>query len=198
MNFQSKFSRFAIVIAAIICGTAFGYSISELSGNKRTKDLENHGQPPKNENLSGRTGTRSESDPGTLVFRKKADLISEHDFRSIAERDIFSNYREETVLEEKSPVSKPEIKPFDIRPYCYLNAILTNEIGKEAWIDLRTEGKTLRLKEGDRFEIGGTSCIVIKIDESGLDVETGSDGILSRIDFGSSVSDVRHIASDGR
>lgn len=79
--------------------------------------------------------------------------------KTIAERGFFSPYA-------------PPIES-DPAANTFLTAVVKKEGKYEAWINLRTSGKTLKLHEGDTFDVGKQTATVSKIERSGVEIELG-------------------------
>jgi hypothetical protein len=65
-------------------------------------------------------------------------------------------------------VSKPS---FDMAKFVYVTAITESGGRRQTWISLRTEGKTLKLFEGDEFNVGQIPVTVKRIDNSAVELE---------------------------
>ncbi|MCH5373908.1 MAG: cadherin repeat domain-containing protein [Planctomycetes bacterium] len=65
-------------------------------------------------------------------------------------------------------VSKPS---FDLARFAYVTAITETSGQREAWINLRTEAKTLRVREGDEFTIGEVPVTVKQIGTATIELE---------------------------
>jgi len=60
---------------------------------------------------------------------------------------------------------------FDLARFAYVTGITEASGQREAWINLRTEAKTLRLREGEQFNIGQVPVTVKQIDYDTVELE---------------------------
>lgn len=128
----------------------------------------------------------------TLVMNKKETSIAQSEIDSIVSRALFSNYsapRPQPQQQTRTTQEPPAPPAFDIRPYCYLNAITDINGIREAWIDIRTNGTRLYVKKGDQFMLGTVQVIVLNINDDSIDVEAGRARIKCRIHFGQTFAD---------
>jgi hypothetical protein len=116
-----------------------------------------------------------------------AEAIQERLSRNIADRAIFSAYR--PPAPDIPPPADPA--PFDPSPYSYVSGIVWINDRPQVWIDLRTEGRKLKLSEGERFRVGVVDCRVRRIDEKTVLVEAA--GALYAIELGDSFADAAWI-----
>jgi hypothetical protein len=79
--------------------------------------------------------------------------------KTIAERGFFSPY---TPPIESDPAADT-----------FLTAVVKKEGKYEAWINLRASGKTLKLHEGETFDVGKQTATVSKIERSAVEIELG-------------------------
>jgi hypothetical protein len=107
---------------------------------------------------------------------------------SIVQRAFFTAYRPPGP----PPGELPAPPPFDPSPYCYVSGIVWIDDRPQAWIDLRTEGRKLRLFEGEEFQVGVVDCRVRRIDEKAVLVEAA--GALYVIELGDSFADASWIS----
>jgi len=67
---------------------------------------------------------------------------------------------------------KPEEKPsFELAKFAFVTAITEVSGRRQTWINLRTEGKVLKLHEGDSFQIGEVEVTVKRIAERAVELE---------------------------
>lgn len=105
--------------------------------------------------------------PGAVNEDKLSDAQAERlaykdldDYRkTIAERGFFSPY---------SPPSEN-----DPAADTYVTAVVQEEGRYQAWINLRSSGKTLKLHEGDTFDVGKQKATVSKIEPHAVEIELG-------------------------
>lgn len=79
----------------------------------------------------------------------------------IAKRNVFSPYVPEKPKVVKS--APPAPPAFDAAKFTYVTAIMEANETLEVWLDDRTQGKLLKLHEGDTFELGGIKGSVTHI-----------------------------------
>jgi hypothetical protein len=72
--------------------------------------------------------------------------------------------------EEPAAPPKPS---FELAKFAFLTAITEAGGRRQAWISLRTEGKLLKLFEGDKFNVGEVTVTVTKIDDKAVELDTG-------------------------
>jgi len=102
---------------------------------------------------------------------------------------LFASYTPEPPATPPGPKVDvgPKPKPPGIDPseYTYVNAIHEVDGLPEVWLFVRTEGKTLKLHEGETFEVGTISGKIARIRIQELEVEIEVDGGRRfRVDFG--------------
>lgn len=77
--------------------------------------------------------------------------------KTITERNFFSPYQ---PLIESDPAADT-----------YVTAVVKKEGTYQAWINLRSSGKTLKLREGDTFDLGKGKATVTRIDPHSVEIE---------------------------
>ncbi|MCL4202899.1 MAG: hypothetical protein KJ000_10400 [Pirellulaceae bacterium] len=83
-------------------------------------------------------------------------------------------------------VSKPS---FAMAKFVYVTAITESAGRRQAWISLRTEGKTLKLHEGDEFNVGQVPVTVRRIEDSAVELESAILEKRIRVTLGKSVAE---------
>jgi hypothetical protein len=83
-------------------------------------------------------------------------------------------------------VSKPS---FDMAKFVYVTAITESGGRRQIWISLRTEGKTLKLFEGDEFNVGQIPVTVKRIDSSAVELEAAILEKRIRVTLGKSLAE---------
>ncbi len=92
------------------------------------------------------------------------------------------------VTDPPPPEAAPPPRPsFDTAKYAYVTGIIQENDRPEVWITNRTEGRRLRLYEGDEFEVGQFQGTVRRIREK--TVEIFSEGDVISVGIGQSLSD---------
>jgi hypothetical protein len=87
-------------------------------------------------------------------------------------------------------VTPPPPRGIDPSEFTYVNAIHEVDGLPEVWLFVRIEGKTLKLHEGDPFEVGTVSGKIARIRIEELNVEIEVDGGRRfRVDFGDNLHD---------
>lgn len=106
---------------------------------------------------------------------KKAAPVSRDAIASVVNRKFFEVYTPPRVERPPTPITpRPPEPRFDITPFSFLTAVLDVDGRSEAWIDIRTEGKRLKLREGENFQLGRVSCVLHRINEDSVDVEAAN------------------------
>jgi hypothetical protein len=84
----------------------------------------------------------------------------------------FDDYRK--TISERGFFS-PYMPPIEADPAAdtFVTAVVKKEGKYEAWINLRSSGKTLKLHEGDTFELGKQTATVAKIDRGIVEIDMG-------------------------
>jgi hypothetical protein len=108
----------------------------------------------------------------------------------IVSRNLFSQY-----LPPKPPIveDRPTPPEFDIAKFAVITGIF--EVGQrpQMWLNVRTTGKTLKLFEGDRFEVGTLSGTVIRIGSRRVELSAGGKRLL--VALGESLRDAAELPS---
>ncbi len=77
-----------------------------------------------------------------------------------------------TIRVKEPPVPPPPERKFDVASQSKLTGLVTGKNGAEGWVFSRTDGKTLKLKEGDEMKLGDVSGKVKKVGATYMVVET--------------------------
>lgn len=113
---------------------------------------------------------------------------------SIVSRNIFEPY-------SPPPPPKPEPKPvvverkqppkpkFDDAKHAFVTALIGTGQGPQAWINVRTTGKTLYLEPGDEIEVGEFKGRLKAIDLDARKIVIESDGQTLSVKFGANLRD---------
>src|SRR6185295_1306096 len=80
------------------------------------------------------------------------------------------------VVERKVDPPKPPV--FDTAKHAVITAIIEVDHEPELWLSVRTTGKTLRLREGESFEVGALTGKVVRIGDREAEFETGGKRLL--------------------
>jgi hypothetical protein len=92
-------------------------------------------------------------------------------------------------LKKEEPI-RPEPRGIDPSEFTYVSAIHEVDGLPEVWLSVRTEARTLKLHEGDPFEVGTVSGKIARIRIQELEVEIEVDGGRRfRVDFGDNLRD---------
>ncbi|GIW96838.1 MAG: hypothetical protein KatS3mg111_0171 [Pirellulaceae bacterium] len=84
---------------------------------------------------------------------------------------------------EPQPEPEPEPPKFDPARQTYVSAMLGGRNGPEVWIRSRVEGKTLKLRVGDEFEVGTIRAKVVDINLRENFIELESDSLRWTVDM---------------
>ncbi|RMF42701.1 MAG: hypothetical protein D6753_06900 [Planctomycetota bacterium] len=87
-------------------------------------------------------------------------------------------------------VAEPEPEPpkFDPASQTYVSAVLGGRSGPEVWIRSRIDGKTLKLRVGDEFEVGSVRAKVVDINLRENYIELESDSMRWTVDMDTPLS----------
>jgi hypothetical protein len=107
------------------------------------------------------------SEPGN---RLKLKSLAEYQ-KPLLERKLFTAY----VPPRPAPPPERPKEPapeFDLSAHTYLTTVIDEENGRsEAWINIRPTGKTLRVHEGEDFNVGPKKYKVLKIHRRSVEVQ---------------------------
>ena len=80
------------------------------------------------------------------------------------------------VVDPPPPPEPPPEKPkFDDASQTVLTALVQGGDEWTAWMNVRTRGKTLKLREGDQFEIGSVRAKVVSVRPKFVELEIEED-----------------------
>jgi hypothetical protein len=100
-----------------------------------------------------------------------------------------------SAAEASEPVvAKPS---FALAKFAYVTAITEVNGRKQTWISLRAEGTTLKLHEGDEFNVGQVPVVVRQIENGSVELETDVLERRFRVKLGESLADGDEIAYAG-
>lgn len=104
----------------------------------------------------------------------QADLASYR--KTIVERNIFGPYKPPpppVVKREEKPPEPKKVEVFDKSKLAFVDSIVrpADDPRRQVWINIRPEGKTLRLREGDEFSIGPLKGTIARIDARQIEIE---------------------------
>lgn len=144
----------------------------------------------------GRGGPRTEGQKYELVLAIEALVLPGADRTdqlndAKADRLAFSeadSYRK-TITERNffAPYSPPV--ETDPAADTYVTAVVGKQGAYQVWINIRSSGKTLKLKEGDTFELGTETATISHIEPQKVEIETA--GRQRRVTLGKSLAEER-------
>ncbi len=113
---------------------------------------------------------------------------------AIVGRNFFAEYTppKPTVV-ERPKVDPPKPPAFDAAKHAVITAIIEVNHQPEIWLSVRTTGKTLRLREGETFEVGALSGTVVRIGDRDAELEAGGKRLL--VSLGESLREAAEIPS---
>lgn len=75
-------------------------------------------------------------------------------------------------VEEPDPPTVAATKPeFDVAKYTFVTAIIENSGRRQCWIDVRPEGRVLKLNEGDKIQVGTIDGVVQRITGNRIEIK---------------------------
>lgn len=122
-------------------------------------------------------------DPRSGTLRVESDELQEFDVTvRVSDSGYPQRVVEETLLVKivDPPPPPPEEKPpleFDDAKQTYLTGLVQGAEDWTAWMNVRTRGKTLKLRIGDEFEIGSVRGVVESIDADRVKIKIGDKSI---------------------
>lgn len=137
------------------------------------KDSEDHGlsyelvDAPSNAQIDSRTGT----------LRIRSDETAELEVTVRATDDGYPKQSTEQTLVikfvEPPPPEEPAPEPlkFDDAKQSYLTGLVQGANDWTAWINVRTQGKTLKLRVGDEFQIGSVRGTIASINADKVEIK---------------------------
>ena len=96
--------------------------------------------------------------------------------------------------EEAAAASRPS---FELGKFVFLTAVTQASGRRQAWISLRTEGKLLKLFEGDQFDVGEVSVKVSRIEGRTIEVDSPELEQQWSVSLGQSLEQGRSAATEG-
>jgi hypothetical protein len=123
--------------------------------------------------------------PGPAKRLALADLAKYKD--QIVKRNVFAPYVPEPPKVVKQPLPPSTFEP---AKFIYLTAIMEANGTLEVWLDDRTGGKLLKLREGDAFEVGSLKGRVGRIGLRRAELMIGEQ--LTPVLLGESLYDALH------
>jgi hypothetical protein len=107
-----------------------------------------------------------QADRAKELADKPVERLAASDLESyreaIVDRNLFAPYTPPPVTRPE-PRGPPPPPPFDHSKHTYVTGIVSVDGMPEVWIHVRTKGKSFKLHEGDRFDIGSTEATVVRI-----------------------------------
>ncbi|MBN2579937.1 MAG: hypothetical protein JXB10_13190 [Pirellulales bacterium] len=114
---------------------------------------------------------RLSAEPGD---RLRLSSLAEYE-KPIAGRKLFAAYTPPAPERPPKIHKEPPPKPpeFDPASQTYLTAVIETDGQSEAWLQIRTSGKTLHLHEGEEFTVGPNKYKTLKIHRRSVEIEDG-------------------------
>ncbi len=149
------------------------------------------------EALALTTASRADAlNPATSTRLAESDFAKYKE--SIVGRNLFAPYKAPPPIEKKivvivDPPTPPPLPPvFDPARFAKITSILTSETEAEVWLLVQTTGKTLKLHEGDTFEVGTVKGEVTRIEFDRIEISLN--GVKKTISLGNSLIDAVAVA----
>lgn len=115
---------------------------------------------------------------------------------SIGARNLFVPYTPppppRPKPEPRVVVERPPPPPkFDDSKHAYISGVVGDAEGPQAWLNVRTTGETLYLRQGDPFEVGQFQGRVLSINVRDKEVVLESDGQVLKLELGSHLREAK-------
>lgn len=167
-NKAPSFSGSKTLTATIGRREAFPLVFKDPDGHKVQYELVD---PPEDVSIDGSSGT----------LRVDMDELKEFD---VVVRAVDNGYpkqssQETLLVKVVDPPDPPKEEPpvvelkFDDAKQTYLTGLVTSGDDWMAWMNVRTRGKTLKLRQGDEFEIGSVKGVVKSINADEVTIQVG-------------------------
>jgi hypothetical protein len=88
----------------------------------------------------------------------------------------------------------PYARSVDESQEAYFTAVLKVDGRLQAWLNLRSSGRTLKVSEGDKLDVGSLHGTVARIQDQALEIET--DGKRRRISLGKSLAEGQELPQE--
>ncbi|TWT67013.1 hypothetical protein Pla123a_44420 [Posidoniimonas polymericola] len=140
----------------------------------------------------------SEGESDRLALGELADYLA-----SIEGRNVFVEYTPPPPPKKDPPPQVAEKRPepppkpkFDDAKHAHFTAVVGKGDAQQAWINVRTTGKTLYVSEGDAIKVGQFDGTVKSIDAAARRLYIESEGKVYGVPFGASLSEGEPIDGD--
>ena len=139
------------------------------------KDPEDH--PITYELLEAPDSVTIDKSSGTL--RAESEEVAEMSVKVRATDNGYPNQSVEQTLvvkfnePQKAAAPPPAPLKFDDAKQTYLTGLVQGSRDWEAWMDVRTRGKTLKLRVGDEFEVGSVRGVVKAVHSDHMEILVG-------------------------
>ncbi|HID76016.1 MAG TPA: hypothetical protein EYP56_08475 [Planctomycetaceae bacterium] len=98
--------------------------------------------------------------------------------QAIVQRNLFGPYEPPRPMVQKERPAPPP-PAFDHAKYTYVTGIVSVNGVPEVWIQIRTLGKTYRLREGDTFQVGALQGRIVRIGVREVILDLGQQRLLA-------------------
>lgn len=145
-------------------------------------------------------------DPASGKFHWPAEKIGEYEVVVAATDDGFPPKTARQTVKIRVTERPPEAPPppadvpkpsFDQAKFAFVTAITEAGGKRQAWISLRTEGKLLKLFEGEEFQIGEVTVRVTRIADKTVELDAAVLEKRLRVTLGQSLADGRDLTAAG-
>ena len=155
-------------------GDTSGYTNTLISFNVAARDPDKLDRVTYSLDGTDLEGARIDPESGRVEL--KVDKPGDYELVVAATDDGFppKTVREKikvSVTEPPEPASAPSTVNFERGKFAFLTAVTQVSGQRQAWISLRTEGKLLKLFEGDKFQIGDVTVEVAHIGDRTVELD---------------------------
>ena len=155
--------------------------------------------------LDGSGLPNAKIDPKSGQFEWPAEKIGDYEVVVAATDDGFPpKTARQTVkirITERPPdAPQPSAVPppsFELAKFAFVTAITESGGKRQAWISLRTEGKLLKLFEGDEFQIGEVTVKITRIAEKTVELDAAVLEKRLLVSLGQNVAEGRDLTAAG-
>jgi hypothetical protein len=126
-----------------------------------------------------------DADRNNELTEESSDRLAAGDLETyrkvIVDRNLFAPYSPPPPPVVRTEPREPPPPPpsFDHAKHTYVTGITAVDGIPQVWIQIRTKGQSLRLREGDRFEVGSLEGTVVRIGTREVVIELGDERLLA-------------------